>query len=55
MCMEKKTVGNVNGQCRGRCADLSQTDAAEAEILEQKQKCHGSVVPAEESDCGCKE
>jgi hypothetical protein len=42
MCTEKKKVETVSSGCQCKCSDLSAANAPAAEILKQKQECHGT-------------
>jgi hypothetical protein len=50
MCTGNKTKESASGECKGRCASLS--GAPEAEVLKQKQECHGTQEISSETVAG---
>lgn len=47
MCTGNKMTENTGAGCRGKCADLAQAKAPEAEVLKQKNACHGDQENAD--------
>jgi len=57
MCTGNKMTEITAGECRGKCGDLAQAKAPEAEVRKQQRECHGDPdqttgTAAEACSCG---